>query len=62
MAPVDAPSHTVLPVGFLDEVMYLLRRLVVHGEEQQMLFRVMDTASRVRHTSTSVKSCDCSKR
>jgi|688.fasta_scaffold140822_7 hypothetical protein len=59
MTIIDAPPSTVLSPAFFDEVVYLLRRLVVHGAEQEMLFRVMDVASHARDKSTTVKSCTC---
>jgi hypothetical protein len=61
MTIIDAPQTTVLTPAFFDEVVYLLRRLVVHGAEQEMLFRVMDVASQARDKSTMVKSCNCHK-
>lgn len=62
MAPVHAPSQTTVPAAFLDEVIYLLRRVVVHGEEQELLFKVVDTASNARRNATAVKSCGCHHR
>jgi hypothetical protein len=59
MTIIDAPQTIVLSPAFFDEVVYLLRRLVVHGAEQEMLFRVMDIASHAQGKSTTVKSCDC---
>lgn len=35
--------------------MFLLRRVVVHGEEQELLFKVMDAASRAKAKSTPVQ-------
>lgn len=61
MTIIDAPATIVLPASFIDEVMWLLRKVVVHGDEQTMLFRVVDIANEARKTSTTVKSCTCCK-
>jgi hypothetical protein len=42
--------------------MYLLRRVVVHGDEQELLFRVVSIASEARAKSTTVKFCGCCRR
>lgn len=55
MTILDAPETNVLPTTFLDDVMFLLRRVVVHGEEQELLFKVMDAASRAKAKSTPVQ-------